>query len=403
MKKVLLALLGLILLAILSFFCFQNKADAIREDLVATTNSALLNAELDGVKANLKGSGLEVTDIMQLTGVVPSLDQKAKAETVALAVEGVGGVENMIQVTQRQEVAAAPKAEPTPVVEVKKEKVATIDPYTLTITKDENNQLLLEGYVDSKEREQALVEKANKLFGAENVTNHLKIAAGAPQDWEHISAFALDRLKDVDYGDMKLLNQSYEFTGHLPSPSSKSAFLDGIRKVMSDPDNKYGRYRGDYIITAPIQEITTSAPTQTATTPEVEEKKQSATNSIQSCQAELDAILDNKKVLFDYNMASIKYSSYPLLNQVINTLKACHITKLEIAGHTDNLGNESYNLQLSKRRAEAVKRYFVKKGIDRNLLEAQGYGEINPVASNATSEGRAENRRIEFIVKGVEK
>jgi outer membrane protein OmpA-like peptidoglycan-associated protein len=339
---------------------------------------------------------------MQLRGVVPSLAQKAQAEGVALAVEGVGGVDNLIQVaTTTQEKEPATKIEEAPIVEEKKVKVATIDPYTLTITKDENNQLLLEGYVDSKEREEALLNKAKELFGAENITNHLKIAAGAPQDWEHISAFALERLKDVDYGDMKLLNQSYEFTGHLPSPSTKAAFLDGIRKVMSDPDNKYSRYRGDYIITAPIEEIVeTTSPKEAE---KVVEKREKPANTIQSCQVELDAILDNKKVLFDYNMASIKNSSYPLLNQVINLLKACHVTELEIAGHTDNIGNESYNLQLSKRRAEAVKYYFVKKGISREILDARGYGETNPVASNATSAGRAENRRIEFIVKGVEK
>jgi len=69
-----------------------------------------------------------------------------------------------------------------------------------------------------------------------------------------------------------------------------------------------------------------------------------------------------------------------------------------IEGHTDNVGKDAYNKKLSQRRADAVKAYLVKKGIDANRLTAIGYGEEKPIADNATKAGKAENRRVEAAV-----
>jgi len=400
MKRVLLALLGLILLAILAYFCFQNKADSIRADLVSSTNSALSANNINDVKVDLKGNNLEMTDIMTLTGEVPSLEMKAQAETLTKAVLGVGGVDNQLTVAQQV-------ADVTPVVEepiAKAPKVEKIDPYTLTITKDENSKIALDGYVNSEEKQSALLKYADKLFGSENITNDLKVAAGAPEDWEHISRFALDRLKDVDYGDMKLSNQSYEFTGHLPSPSTKLSFLDGIRAVMSDPENKYSRYRGDYIITAPVEEPNVVAKEEPKEeTPTAKTKKSKSETPVKICQSKLDTILRDKKILFNSNKASISKSSYTLLNSVLKSIKECRVSQLEVAGHTDSTGLVDYNKRLSDLRSASVKKYLIKKGFDKSKVKAVGYGAKKPIASNKSEKGRAANRRIEFIVKGVEK
>ena len=69
-----------------------------------------------------------------------------------------------------------------------------------------------------------------------------------------------------------------------------------------------------------------------------------------------------------------------------------------IEGHTCSLGTESYNLKLSEKRAAAVKKYLVNKGVNAANLSTKGYGEANPVADNKTKEGRRMNRRVEFIV-----
>jgi len=71
--------------------------------------------------------------------------------------------------------------------------------------------------------------------------------------------------------------------------------------------------------------------------------------------------------------------------------------EVEIRGYTDNIGSWKYNLRLSQKRAEAVRQYLINRGIDPKRLRAVGYGEANPIATNATAKGRAENRRIEFV------
>ena len=86
------------------------------------------------------------------------------------------------------------------------------------------------------------------------------------------------------------------------------------------------------------------------------------------------------------------------LDSVFQMLRANPDVRVEIRGYTDNVGSAAKNLILSQRRAMAVKRYLVRKGIDPNRLIAIGLGEDHPIADNSTPEGRAKNRRIEFVV-----
>lgn len=101
---------------------------------------------------------------------------------------------------------------------------------------------------------------------------------------------------------------------------------------------------------------------------------------------------------FATNSAKIKPASYPALDESAALLKEHPTIRVEIAGHTDAVGSEVYNLKLSKQRAEAVRNYLVLHGIETDRLIARGYGENQPIASNETKEGRAKNRRIEFRI-----
>jgi OOP family OmpA-OmpF porin len=75
-------------------------------------------------------------------------------------------------------------------------------------------------------------------------------------------------------------------------------------------------------------------------------------------------------------------------------------TRLEIAAHTDSVGDAAVNMKLSQRRAAAVVKYLVQRGVGPNVVSAKGYGELQPIADNASEAGRAENRRVEFRVIG---
>lgn len=103
-------------------------------------------------------------------------------------------------------------------------------------------------------------------------------------------------------------------------------------------------------------------------------------------------------VFFDFNSATLKAESYPELNRAVHLMEAVPSMKVQIAGYTDSIGSDEYNRQLSQQRAEAVRDYLVQHGIAANRITAHGYGKESPIADNGTEEGRAENRRVEFVV-----
>ncbi len=102
-------------------------------------------------------------------------------------------------------------------------------------------------------------------------------------------------------------------------------------------------------------------------------------------------------VLFDFDKSVIKSSGTAILDNVAKVLKNNPGLRVELGGHTDSVGSEGYNMGLSQRRVNAVKAYLVKAGIAKDRLTAKGYGEVNPAATNKTSDGRALNRRVEIM------
>ena len=103
-------------------------------------------------------------------------------------------------------------------------------------------------------------------------------------------------------------------------------------------------------------------------------------------------------ILFDVNSDKIKPESYGTLKEMANVLKEYADLKVKIVGHTDGDGNDASNLDLSKRRAAAVKESLAKEfGIDESRMETDGKGESEPIDKNDTSSGKANNRRVEFI------
>ncbi len=109
-------------------------------------------------------------------------------------------------------------------------------------------------------------------------------------------------------------------------------------------------------------------------------------------------IIKLKGVYFDTNSADLKPASVSTLNHAVDTLKRRSDISVEVAAHTDSHGSDAYNHALSDRRAASVKAYLESHGIAANRLSSKGYGETQPVASNATATGRATNRRVELRV-----
>lgn len=122
--------------------------------------------------------------------------------------------------------------------------------------------------------------------------------------------------------------------------------------------------------------------------------------SEESCKAEIDGALAREPIQFVTGSAEIDQKGRRLLNRLAAVAVRClnsSVLRLEIAGHTDAQGNDQNNQILSERRAEAVRAALADRGVRSNAMTTRGFGETQPLASNNTAEGRAQNRRIEFV------
>jgi outer membrane protein OmpA-like peptidoglycan-associated protein len=127
----------------------------------------------------------------------------------------------------------------------------------------------------------------------------------------------------------------------------------------------------------------------------------------QAALAKLAAVKDEPRgmvitlsgsVLFASNRATLLPEARTRLDQVAEVLLTTRERNLTVEGHTDSQGSVNYNLDLSQRRADAVRSYLVERGYQGDLIQAHGLGKGNPIADNASAEGRANNRRVEIII-----
>lgn len=124
-------------------------------------------------------------------------------------------------------------------------------------------------------------------------------------------------------------------------------------------------------------------------------------DQIDALQAELDSLQEQirQTVVFATASAELTATAQEALLPIIEAMERHPDPLVEIGGHTDDDASEDYNLELSQRRADAVREFLAEGGIDPARLVALGYGESLPVADNATAEGREQNRRVEFIAQ----
>ncbi|MCB9730179.1 MAG: OmpA family protein [Deltaproteobacteria bacterium] len=159
-----------------------------------------------------------------------------------------------------------------------------------------------------------------------------------------------------------------------------------------DPDND-----GDGVL-----DVDDLCPTQPENKNGIDDEDGCPDSADQKVKMSAKKILILEMVHFDTAKATIKKRSHKLLAEVATMLQGNpQITLVRVEGHTDDRGNDDYNMQLSRDRAAAVKTFLVEQGVDATRLVTEGYGETAPVASNRSSSGRAKNRRVEFVILEV--
>ena len=130
-------------------------------------------------------------------------------------------------------------------------------------------------------------------------------------------------------------------------------------------------------------------------------RRKKTADSLAAIAIKVTTDLDQYKnqILFNFDSSTLKPESNKILDEAVAKLKANNDLVFLIEGHTDNVGEDAYNLSLSKARAKTVMNYFVSKGIVASRITSEGYGESKPIAGNDTEAGRANNRRVEIKAK----
>jgi OOP family OmpA-OmpF porin len=238
------------------------------------------------------------------------------------------------------------------------------DPVAVTLT--------LSGYVPDDKVHAALVAAAGRKFFNEKVVDNLKASVGAPSGFAAVAVPALGALSRLSTGTLVVSDREVKLSG--------DALYDAAAaQIRAAPDKDFPQgfqYKADISV-----------------------KPAAAPVDGTVCQQLFSELLSKGNIRFEPARAAIDPDSTGLLDRLIETALRCPAAIIEIAGHTDTDGDDAINQTLSEKRAQAVADYLVKAGLPSDRFTAVGYGSTQPVASNDTDEGKAQNRRIEFLVR----
>jgi OmpA-OmpF porin, OOP family len=361
-------------------FAWSAERDVVRVTLGG-------NAPLPAVKGKLVEAaraglgGVEVVDQMNLArGAPPRFDEAA-----LLLIEQIGKLkEGKLSISDtnvtlsgmardlggREAIAAALKKLPE---DFKVANEVKAPPYVFQANKDPVAvTLTLSGYVPDAAARKTLVEAAGRKFFSEKVIDNLKTSIGAPSGFTAAVVPALGALSRLSTGTLVVSDREVKLSGDALYDGAAAQIRVGLGKDF---------------------------PQGFQFKPEVSVKPQAAPVDNTVCQQLFTEILSKGVLHFESNSARIDPDSTGLLDRLIETALRCPATNVEIAGHTDADGDEAVNQMLSEKRARAVVDYLVKAGLPADRFSSVGYGSTQPVASNGNDEGKAHNRRIEFVVR----
>ena len=239
----------------------------------------------------------------------------------------------------------------------------------------EHGTLTLRGSLPSETSKATILQRAQELYGATpgRVVDQLAVDPRVgPAAWAANVSKVLPILGHMtERGSIIIDGRTIVLSGRVDNEGAKAAMLREI-----GPLAQTGLELEDHILAAPFP-----APSP-------------------SLQKKLNEILSRASIEFDSNTTTMTPRSRTTLDQLITQLRPTPRTAIEISGHTDKYGEPDYNLQLSRRRAEAVRHYFISHGLT-NQFTAIGYGASRPLSAAQTRTGLQHNRRIELRVKGV--
>jgi OOP family OmpA-OmpF porin len=253
------------------------------------------------------------------------------------------------------------------------ENAVSAPAYVFQVNKDPvAATLTFNGYVPDNSVHAALIEAAKRKFLNEKIVDNLKASVGAPNGFANAVTAALGALSRLSTGSLMISDREVKLSGDALYEAAAEEMKAGL------PGELPQGWRA-------ITEISTRPPA-------------SAVDAT-VCQQLFAELLAIGKIRFLSGQANIDNDSRGLMDRLVEIALRCPTASLEIGGHTDIDGDEEANMRLSERRAQAVLDYMLRAGLPADRLVAVGYGQTQPVASNDTAEGKAQNRRIEFTVR----
>jgi OOP family OmpA-OmpF porin len=233
-------------------------------------------------------------------------------------------------------------------------------------------QVTLVGYAPSDKDKQMILDAAHRKFGSVEIVDKLGFASGAPASFVAAATGAFGAVARLAGGRAEIVDNSLSIEGGAYYPAA----ADEIASTAAD-----GLPEG-FAATTSITLLQTGQPLPP-----------------QRCRDLLQNELQKGRIEFSGNKADIAADSLGLLDRVAAVFARCPAVKVEVGAHSDSDGSTSKNRDLTQARAEAIVDYLVDAGVERERLNAVGYGEDKPVADNSTKSGKAANRRIDFTVK----
>lgn len=386
-------LLSLLGLATLFYLMMNSKQALIENDIAQQTTQALESAGLNWAKPSLLNRGRDVL----LNGTAPSEAAKQQALNVAQDVRGVRTVDDTIKL-----IDVAQPSTPTP----KEESIDVLKSSSMKL-EQAGDTIILTGALPSQQDIDSIFKTSQLVYGAENVSNQLQLSDKvAEPSWLSTILGLIPDLPKLDNHSLSADGAKLTIKGEARDNDTYQTFSD----MLNSASKEAGLTANSDIKIVDISntDVASSSKETTNTTseatadmspsvaPEITEEKN-------NCQQQLNTALADSTILFATNSATIRAESYPLLQQLGNTINQCKAVigprGIEIAGHTDSRGNDAYNLKLSEQRAESVMNYLRQNQVDSSLMQAKGYGESQPIASEDTAEGLAKNRRITFTIQ----
>jgi len=301
-----------------------------------------------------------------LTGAVRSVDMRDGAKAAAISAAGPGGpyLGGVAKVEDRTTMGAA------------------VSPFSWNAEKTAR-ALMLTGYVPSAAAREKLMEVARARYAGATITDRMQVALGAPAgDWTAAAADALTQLSKLNRGKARLVDDRLAIVG------------EGDQAGAAEVRAHYAKS-----LPAPFTLVVADVDTEGVplAIPELAGLNLSEA-SAQTCQTAFTQLMRTNVIEFDTGSATISSASKALLDNLATVARRCDRYAIKISGFTDNVGDASANVALSKARAEAVKGYLAGQGVAGDRLAAEGFGQARPRAPNTTPANRARNRRIEFNV-----